>query len=228
MVTVLPRRSQTLHLVLYLLAFFAVWSLRATLLYRVDDSIISPAWRQVYGNGVRLLLWVVPALLYVGLVDRANPFRYLGLTGPFRWKAWLQAGAIVVIYFSVGMFGEYLVSAKRTVSFDTAPWPWYQVLWLLIVPLAEETLFRGFLLRKWRELLPFWPANVVTAALFTAIHWPYWLYSQGWNTSLLFTSTTIFLLAVLLGYLVKKTESLWPSILTHTLNNLISSMIRIG
>jgi membrane protease YdiL (CAAX protease family) len=67
----------------------------------------------------------------------------------------------------------------------------------------------------------------VASLLFTAIHWPYWLYSQGWSVGLLVTSAQIFLLALLLGYLVKKTESLWPSILTHLLNNLLSSLVHI-
>jgi len=57
---------------LYLVAFFAVWTIRATLLYPIDQAIQaqSPAWRQVYADAVRILMWVVPVFVY--LVRRTN------------------------------------------------------------------------------------------------------------------------------------------------------------
>src|SRR4051794_23741321 len=58
------------------------------------------------------------------------------------------------------------------------------LLTLPIACLAEEVLFRGFLLRKAWALMGFWPANVLTARLFAAIHWPGWLASGGLRAEL--------------------------------------------
>jgi membrane protease YdiL (CAAX protease family) len=60
------------------------------------------------------------------------------------------------------------------------------------------------------------------------IHWPYRLYSGGWQAVLWAQLIPIFVLGLLLGYLVRETNSPWPSIGTHILNNLISNIVVIG
>jgi len=46
---------------------------------------------------------------------------------------------------------------------------------------------------------------------------------HGRGFGLLATSVSIFGIGLLLGYLVRRTNSLWPSVVTHMLNNFISA-----
>jgi hypothetical protein len=87
---------------------------------------------------------------------------------------------------------------------------------LLVIPLApiaEEIFFRGFVLRKLGGLGSFWKANLATSFLFVLIHWPYWLYADGVRAGRVRDSAAIFLLGCFPGFLVRRTDSLWPAIL---------------
>ncbi len=224
--------SGIVRLGLYLLAFFAAWTVRATVLYPIDRAIQaqSPVWGQVYADVVRISLWVVPVFVYLAGVDKVAPLQFLYLTTPLDRRGLLVGGALAALYLACGVaLTAGLAGGPQHVVVDLASWRWHNlVLGLPIAPLAEEILFRGFVLRKAQGFARFWPANLATAGLFVAIHWPYWLYSQGWNSGLPATSAGIFGLALLLGYLVRKTNSLWPSIVTHMLNNFISATIQVG
>jgi membrane protease YdiL (CAAX protease family) len=227
----LDTRRQLKNLALYLLAFFAVWTVRATVLYPIDESIraVSAAWRQVYADTVRLLIWVVPVVAYLAIVDRAAPLRFLYLNTPVNRKGLLSGSTVVVGCFVLGLLLDYGLAGEKQLSIVTQPWPWYAIfLGLPITPMSEEILFRGFVLRKGQEFMEFWPANLLTSLLFVATHWPYWVYSRGWHVGLLTLSVRIFAIGTLLGYLVRRTNSLWPSIVTHLLNNLISVTVQVG
>ncbi len=79
---------------------------------------------------------------------------------------------------------------------------------VVIAPIGEEILFRGFLQRflekHWKDITK---AILVTSLFFALIHFnPYW-------------TIQIYILGVFLGYLSWKTKSVIPSILLHGLNN---------
>ncbi len=218
---------------LYILIFFALWTIRATLLYPIDETIQaqSPAWRQVYADAVRVIMWIVPVFVYLAVVDKVAPLQFLYLKTPVDRRGLLVGGVVAALYLACGFALTYLLAGNgqpKQISIDVTSWQWYNILLgVPIAPLAEEILFRGFVLRKLQGFARFWPANLLTAALFMAIHWPYWLYSQGWNTGLIAASLSVFGFGLLLGYLVHKTNSLWPSIVTHTLNNFISMAVQV-
>jgi membrane protease YdiL (CAAX protease family) len=89
----------------------------------------------------------------------------------------------------------------------------------VMAPLAEEFAFRGYLfggLRKWKGI---WPAAIMTGAIFGAVH--------------AFGSDPAFLLplAVLgagLCLLYAWTESLYPCIALHCINNCIAYSVGLG
>ncbi len=86
-----------------------------------------------------------------------------------------------------------------------------------LTPAAEELLFRGFLQSRFREYLSTWPAIILTSCFFAALHLSY---SQGWSNIIIFSS--IFLLALFLGYLYERQRNLWASISLHVVFNLIN------
>jgi uncharacterized protein len=230
METETSRRRSAKSFIYYLLVFFIVWGFRATVFFPIDQRIHSDELRQLYAHALRILIWIAPVFWYLRSVDRVDPLRYLKLSTPIRSGQVAPTLALAAAYLTLGMLFNYLVSG-RTVAIDYPfrPRDWLQILvFLPIAPVAEEIVFRGFILRKLGERYRFRTANLITALLFAAIHWPNWVYVSGFHRRLILMTATIAVFGYFLGYLVKKTDSLWPAIATHTVNNLLFAVIRFG
>lgn len=91
------------------------------------------------------------------------------------------------------------------------------LLWVAVViaaPVAEETLFRGFLLAGWvPSRLGAWGSIILSSALWAAIHLQYDLYGI----------ITIFGIGLLLGWARVKTGSVYLCIVLHGLMNLVAT-----
>jgi membrane protease YdiL (CAAX protease family) len=79
---------------------------------------------------------------------------------------------------------------------------------VLVAPLVEEVVFRGFFQGQLEEgFRDVTRAVLFSALLFTVLHFnPWW-------------SLQIYLLGMVLGYLAWRTGSIWPSFVVHALNN---------
>ena len=84
---------------------------------------------------------------------------------------------------------------------------------VIIPPLVEETLFRGFLLQGMRKQFPIAIAVLFTSLIFGAAHGQL---NVGIDT---------FTLSCFLCFLRIKTESLWPGIILHGTKNLIAFIV---
>lgn len=78
---------------------------------------------------------------------------------------------------------------------------------LIITPLAEETIFRGFMFAGIRRHAPFWLTAIVVSALFGLAH-------GQWNVGL-----DVSVMSLVSCYLRERSGSLWPSIFLHMLKN---------
>lgn len=78
---------------------------------------------------------------------------------------------------------------------------------VVIAPIAEEILFRGYLLGKLRKHVPIWAAILITSLLFGLVHF-------AWNVGV-----DVFALSIILCLLRIGTGRLWPSILLHMAKN---------
>lgn len=78
---------------------------------------------------------------------------------------------------------------------------------VLLTPVIEEMLFRGFIFEGFRHKLPFWPAAILVSGLFGLAH-------GQWNVGV-----DVFALSIVSCYLRDRTKSLWPSIFLHALKN---------
>jgi hypothetical protein len=78
---------------------------------------------------------------------------------------------------------------------------------VVVAPVAEEVLFRGYLLGKLKRFLPIWVAIIITSLLFAAVH-------GAWNLAI-----DTFALSIVLCVLRQTTGSLWASILLHMIKN---------
>jgi hypothetical protein len=99
------KRRSAVELLLFIVCFFAIWSVRATVLYAIDESVAPDGLRTVYSVTVKLILWVLPAFGYVCWVRHASPFRYLGLSvmpSAGKWLKYLVGiGLFLSCYFAV-------------------------------------------------------------------------------------------------------------------------------
>ena len=83
------------------------------------------------------------------------------------------------------------------------------VLLAVLVPLAEELLFRGLIQSMLRRFLKSpWAAIIIASALFAAVHYPYY-----------HTLAPLFALAVAMGYSYERTGRIYPAVLIHGIFN---------
>lgn len=165
---------------------------------------------------LRLLIWVAPVLLFLHYVDRVNPLVYLKLTKRVGRGLAVAAGLTAVnLLGSIARFGVPHLTLERVT--------WNSVLGTsLLIGFIEEIPYRGFMLQKFAERLPFWQATLVTSLLFVAIHVPGWLALRMINVEL---PITIFIFAVVMAIALKFARSLWAPILTHSANDFLSFVV---
>lgn len=148
----------------------------------------------------------------------ANAVQYLGLTWPKRGELLFGLAATVAMIVAGNvlswLLGRNLVTPFQTdiyITASTAGW----LLWLLIAvviltPIGEEVLFRGFLFRGWlRAPRDAWPVIVATSLLWAIIHLQY-----DW-----YVIAQIFVFGLLLGWLRWASGSTILTILLHALIN---------
>lgn len=78
---------------------------------------------------------------------------------------------------------------------------------VVMAPVAEEVLFRGYLFGKLRKYASLWVSILITSLLFAIVHFQ-------WNVGI-----DVFVLSIVLCLLRVYTGSLWASILLHMLKN---------
>jgi membrane protease YdiL (CAAX protease family) len=143
---------------------------------------------------------------------------YLGLTAPTRNELIFGFIAVVAL-IAVGnllswLLGQDIVTPFQSSIYRTASAAgWLPLLWLAVVvvtPIGEETLFRGFLFRGWlRSPRDAWPVIVIVALGWALIHVQYDWYIIFW----------VFVSGLLLGWLRWATGSTILTILLHGLIN---------
>src|SRR5262245_17290640 len=211
---------------IYVLVFFAVWFVRALALIRVDESIQSPLWKNVFSNTVKFIIWVVPAFITLAAF-RLRPLSYLKLSTPTNKRGLFVSTIVVAAWLSVVIIGESTSSGKSMgAMLSERAADWLSILiGVAISPISEEILFRGFFLNRLNESLSFWMSNVISALLFVAVHMPYWVSRNGFSPNVMKNVVNVFLLGCLFGWVMKKTNSLWPSIGAHIANIFLSGLI---
>lgn len=85
----------------------------------------------------------------------------------------------------------------------------------ILAPVAEEIIFRELMMKKLRQLFPFWFANIVQALVFGIYHMNI---VQG---------IYAFLLGMLFGYVAYRMKSIWASIMLHGITNAAGLIIDI-
>jgi membrane protease YdiL (CAAX protease family) len=204
-----------------LLAYFVVVAGLYTLAGGLAEFFFLPLgiwWNQI-------LLFIVPTVLLL----RAKGFRAGRFLRFHRLPAKRQGPLVLAISVAVFFSASALMAACEDVAprswvdkfdlskiLDSIHGPWQVVLFASVVigaPLAEEVVFRGYLLPALRQRMELHEAVFVQALLFSAVH----MDPIGFLPRLL--------LGLVFGYLVAMTGSLWSSVFAHALNNGVSTVL---
>ena len=89
----------------------------------------------------------------------------------------------------------------------------------LIVILAgpfEEIPFRGFYLKEFSDRWGFVRANILSSAMFAALH------LRAFSPRELLNCGLLFFISMWLGYLYKRSDSLWAPVIVHSAYNVLT------
>lgn len=135
------------------------------------------------------------------------------------------AGIVVYVIFSITLINIVIalvpgfdINQAQDVGFNDRLSESYQyylalITLVIIAPIAEEMLFRGYFFSKLRRLFPFWISAVVVSIVFGLVH-------MAWNVAI-----DVFALSLVLCYLREITNSIWASILLHMSKNAIAYFV---
>jgi len=210
------QKEERRRIAIYILLFFVVWFARVFLVF--DRALPTRELRSISTFSFRVFVWIVPVFLYLYYVDKTPPLKYLKITTNVRTGLLASIG---VLFFG-GIWQSLLLSSGiDQIGAEISFWGLFNA--VIVPPINEEILMRGFILNKLRGVTVFWKANIMTSLLFVAIHWPGWILIHNYEIGLILKmSLETFILAILLGYLLKKANSLWPCVMLHGVNNFIS------
>ena len=184
-----------------------------------------------------MLAYVLNALIFGGaaylIAIRPNKISWaeLGIAPP-RWQwLWLVVAAALVIVLLpvrmvVGAIAQWLsggfeaLQARAELFGGELSWARFLVTLVgagLLVPIAEELFFRGFLYTALRQHTRVWPAVAISSVIFAAGHYD----AVG-------VIATSFIMGIALALIYEYTHSLWSSIALHAINNSVAVVLTYG
>lgn len=190
----------------------------------VEQKILSNTW--LYMTLIAIIEAMVIGGVYWALKRIKMPLRKIGvgsfkpqyiLYGVVGYVFVLATNVLVLTVLSVLFSGvdfsqEQSLSIAKDVS-GTALWPLFFAL-VILVPVTEELLMRGFLFTNLRARLEFVWAAVLTSAFFGLAH-----ITQVDEGLFISGAVSFFVLSMVLCWLREKTASIWPPILVHMMQN---------
>lgn len=186
-----------------------------------NTSLIGQPWFSLVLSGISAVgIFVV---LWVFLKARKTSFKSLGFRR-LRLKDFGWLALAVFVYFIslavaislVSLIPGFDAEQNQDLGGFSAATGWQIALsfvgLVVLPPLAEEMLFRGFMYRglasKWPKIL----SAFITSALFALVHFQ-------WNVGV-----DVFVLSLVLIALYEKTKNLWMCVFLHAIKNFIAFM----
>ena len=183
--------------------------------------------QNVYATIVSAVIYILLLLITLGVPrifklwsTRLSFRKLLGLTRLLQYRDILFAVLGFVVYLALAvalvtvvskLIPGFNVNQVQDLPFSKALTGRNAILVFLslvvVAPIAEEIIFRGYLFGNLRRTLPTWAAALITSVVFGAIH-------LQWNVGL-----DVFMLSLVSCFLRYKTGSLWASMLLHMAKN---------
>jgi len=200
-----------------IVVFLALWTAWAWAVACYPDAL-GGTWVRL---AVRLVLWVLPAVLYLRLV-RCVPV-LPALVGDGRAGRGLAYGAVAGL-LPLAALAWRGISAGRWPQLPAGVDIWVNA--IVAVPVAEEILCRAVIFRELAAMFGALRAAIASSLIFALIHVPYWYFSGAFSgMNVMGTLGTVFLLGLLLAALDWKCRTLLAPVALHVLNNLFSQCV---
>lgn len=163
-----------------------------------------------------LLVVVLPIWIRRG---KGYVARLLGIDKRPGRSIWWLPFLLWTVYMAATIVAAVLASylpwvdseQAQDVGFDNLTQPIeYLVAFIALVvipPVAEELLFRGYLFGRLRERLGFWVTTIAVSIVFGIVH-------MQWNVGI-----DVAVLSVFLCYLRERTGTIWASMVLHAIKN---------
>ena len=175
---------------------------------------------QLLTSGViySLVLFVVVLPIWA-IRNRAYVLKVLGVstkpTSEIWWMPWLAWAAYMIATIAAAILVSNLpwidMDQEQETGFQDLRLPIEYVMafiaLVVLPPIAEELLFRGYLFGRLREKFGFWLSATVVSVVFGFVH-------LQWNVAV-----DVAVLSLFLCYLREKTGSIWASIVLHSIKN---------
>lgn len=162
------------------------------------------AWRLVPNS--KGLYWLAGVIVLPGLLSlgEATTIYFIEMANPPEWWVSLRELQAQSTDFLERIF-------EASVGTQLAGF----IMIAIIAPLGEEFFFRGTVQRMLSDSLPSWASITITSVLFTLVHLQ------------IDNAVAILFLAIALGILYHRTQSLWVVILGHMVFNALNFAIQL-
>lgn len=128
------------------------------------------------------------------------------------------ATALLVSFVAYGLFGPTVMNQDQDLGLPKTGNSWWQIVIIMILlvvvaPLAEETIFRGWLFNKLRPMMAFWSVAIIVSMLFALAH------------GQINVGITTFVLSMYACWLREQTGSIWAGVGLHAITNLVAATL---
>jgi uncharacterized protein len=203
-----------------LLAYSVVLVILEGILRSAGVSSKSPAATDVL-TVIQDVVFVATAVAFASMTARPRAWQF-GVRGrplapTARWAAltFVSYWAVWVIYtVAFSPHGKQSVTKDLGANSSTAALIGGALVVIVVVPIAEELFFRGFLYRALRTRFNLWAAAAIDGAIFGVVHYT--------GTSTLAVLPLLAVLGFLFCLAYERTGTIYTTIALHALNNAIA------
>jgi uncharacterized protein len=199
------------------------WSLHNGLLLPWEKRHLGQAVRESTLVGLRVLVWIVPLLLYLSRFDPRPRGVALGLT-PTGERRGVRRGVVTGVVYLVLLAALSYASADR--PGDAGKFKAWMLsapaLAMVLVTVLEELLWRGFLLGQLVRFISARKAQLVVATMFAAMHLPGWIAEAGLQAAFIPMTVMLFILGLVLGAVTRASGSIYLAVMVHLANNALA------
>jgi len=214
-----------LSLIIFIFFIFTLWSIY--ILY-LDSYLKSndPFFYKLFHLGLdKLLLMTLPTYFYLDYYEKVNIVKFLKLNSNIlAGIKYVILSIAFLIILSLNTQYQLLNYIKFNPFLSIAIW----INAIILAAFMDEVIFRGIILQKLTNIMIFRKANALSSLIFVFIHFPKW-FSLGYfsHYNVIGSINFIFCFGLLMGYILKKANSLWPCIFIHLTNNFISYALNL-
>jgi len=213
------KKITTLHIIIYLVVFFMIWSVRELYIRPVLLNLLNPIASELIGEAIKLFVWTLPAIL---LIRHFHSDMWIGLkemfTSRLKWSRDYLFALVIIVLLVARPVHLWLIHGELGIS------PSFEPIRLLgavmFVGITEEIVFRGFLLNVFLNKMKMEYAIALDAVLFTLIHYPIWIYRGFEISDIAIASIQVVVISAGLAYSFIKTRNIIVPIALHMVWNL--------